>query len=95
VVSFVGPTARLYVLPRESLTELTTLAVSFHPTITTFRFPAVCAPGYATVTVVCDVCGTADLPWTYATAAESPCGNRAPVAAMKNKKKHRVRPGVL
>src|SRR5438477_371836 len=35
--------AGAYVFPRLSLTELTVEVVSFHPTATTFRFPAVCA----------------------------------------------------
>jgi hypothetical protein len=46
------------------VTELTTLVVSFHPTITTFRFPAFCAAVNPTETDVCDVCGTAELLWT-------------------------------
>ncbi len=35
-------------LPRLSLIELTDALVSFHPTTTTFKFPAVCAAGYGT-----------------------------------------------
>jgi hypothetical protein len=34
--------------------------VSFHPTATTFRSPAVCAAGYVTATVAVDVCGVAE-----------------------------------
>jgi len=41
------------------LTEMTLAVESFQPTITTLRLPAPCAPGNATVTVDCGVCGTA------------------------------------
>jgi hypothetical protein len=53
-----GPTAKVYAFPLESATELTVAIESLHPTITTFRFPLVCAAGYTTAT--CDpVAGTA------------------------------------
>src|SRR5689334_13258265 len=39
----VGPTARVYVFPLESVTEATLAVVSFQPTTTTFRFPVDCA----------------------------------------------------
>src|ERR1035438_10641898 len=53
----VGPTARVYVLPLESVTALTTAVLSFHPTTTTLRSPATCATVYATFTVLSAVCG--------------------------------------
>ena len=55
----VGPTASWYVLPRESVIASVCATASPQPTITTFRFPAACAAGYATVTAVCGDCGTA------------------------------------
>jgi hypothetical protein len=56
--------ATAYAFPFESVTELTVAVESFHPTTTTFKFPAVCASVYATVTVVCGLCGVAELLWT-------------------------------
>src|SRR5512147_2862731 len=58
-VPSVGPRASLYVLPDVSLTELTRDVVSFHPTTTMFRSPAVCAPGKATDTEAVGDCGVA------------------------------------
>jgi hypothetical protein len=51
--------ARLYVFPALSFTDCTDDVVSFHPTTTTFRFPAVCAAGYGTDTVAVGDCGVA------------------------------------
>jgi hypothetical protein len=48
------------VFPALSFTVCTAAAVSFHPTTTTFRSPAVCAPGYVTVTVAVGDCGVDD-----------------------------------
>ena len=39
----VGPTASEYTLPEESLTEVTVEELSFQPTTTTFKSPAICA----------------------------------------------------
>jgi len=47
--------------PLVSLTETTVAVESFHPTTTTFKFPAVCASAYTTATVVCGLCGVAEL----------------------------------
>ena len=55
-------------LPRESVTVIACETVSLHPTITTFRFPAVCAPANGTTTVVCGDCGTAEFLCTNAGA---------------------------
>jgi hypothetical protein len=46
--------------PFESLTEVTLEVASFQPTITTFKFPAVCAAAKVTGTVVFVVCGVAE-----------------------------------
>lgn len=43
-----------------SVTELTVAVVSFQPTTTTFKSPAVCADAYLTATEACAVCGVAD-----------------------------------
>lgn len=40
----VGPTASAYRLPRVSVTVVTVLVPWVHPTATTIRLPAVCAP---------------------------------------------------
>src|SRR2546430_4170713 len=56
--------AAAYGFPFESITETTVAVESFHPTTTTFRFPAVCASVYTTATVVCGLCGVAELLWT-------------------------------
>src|SRR5580658_6088572 len=42
-VNCVGPTASVYTFPFESVTELIVDVVSYHPMITTFRSPCVCA----------------------------------------------------
>jgi hypothetical protein len=47
------------VFPRLSVTLCTCALESLQPIATTLRFPAVCAPEYASVTDVCGVCGTA------------------------------------
>src|SRR6266704_126270 len=57
-----GAAAKAYVFPTESVTELTVAVESFQPTTTTFRFPAVCAPAYVTVTEVSVPCGVAVVP---------------------------------
>src|SRR5437660_2021629 len=61
----VGPTARVYVLPFWSVTPVTVVLLSFHPTTTTFRLPAVCTAVNGMPTVVCGACGSAALPCTY------------------------------
>jgi hypothetical protein len=44
----------VYAFPLVSVTVLTVAVESLHPTITTFRFPAVCALAYTTDTVAPD-----------------------------------------
>src|SRR6266851_7524914 len=61
--SSVGPTASAYMFPLVSVSEVTVAAVSFHPTMTTFRSPAVCAPVYTAATCDADV-GNAAFTWT-------------------------------
>src|SRR5580704_15260455 len=61
-----GTAATAYVFPFESTTELIVAVESFHPTTTTFKFPAVCAIVYTTDTVVCGLCGVAELLCTKA-----------------------------
>jgi hypothetical protein len=51
------------VFPALSFTVDTTDVVSFHPTTTTFKSPAVCAAGNVTGTVAVDDCGVADATW--------------------------------
>src|SRR5712692_4299235 len=63
----VGPTASAYMFPLVSVSEVTVAAVSFHPTMTTFRSPAVCAPVYTAATCDADV-GNAAFSWTKLTA---------------------------
>src|SRR5262245_36683799 len=65
----VGPTARVYTLPRLSVTDVTCALASFQPTTTTFRFPAVCASAYVALTCVSEDCGTAAFTCTKAIAA--------------------------
>jgi hypothetical protein len=48
------------VFPALSLTDCNVAVVSFHPTTTTFRSPAVSAAGYVTATVAVADCGVAD-----------------------------------
>jgi len=48
----------------ESTTELIVAVELFQPTTTTFRFPAVCASVYTTVTDVGELCGVALFPCT-------------------------------
>jgi hypothetical protein len=43
----------------ESVTEFTVAVLSFHPTTTTLRSPAACAPVKVTLTVVWGDCGVA------------------------------------
>ena len=45
--------------PALSFTDCTVDVVSFHPTTTMFRSPAVCAPGNVTGTVAVGDCGVA------------------------------------
>ena len=49
-------------MPAVSETEATWAVVSLQPTMTTFKWPASCAPANGTATVVCGVCGTAVVP---------------------------------
>ena len=58
-MTIVGPTALAYALPLLSVTVLTVVVLSFQPTTTTFRSPAVWAAVKGTLTVVCELCGTA------------------------------------
>ena len=51
-------------LPFPSVTELTLAVLLVQPTATTFRSPADCAAMNVTGTLVCDVCGVAELPCT-------------------------------
>jgi len=51
----------MYAFPRLSLTELTLEVVSFHPTTTIFKLPAVCATPRVTGTDALAVCGVAAL----------------------------------
>jgi len=67
-----GAAAKAYVFPTESVTELTVAVESFQPTTTTFRFPAVCAPAYVTVTEVSVPCGVAELVCTKEIADTAP-----------------------
>jgi hypothetical protein len=60
----VGPTARVYWFKLLSVTEFTVEVVSFHPTTTMFRFPAVCATAYVTGTDAVGVRGVAAATWT-------------------------------
>src|SRR5436309_1963122 len=62
----VGPIASANVSPRESVTELTDAVPSFHPAITTSRFPALCGDCSVTATALCADCGVADAPCRYA-----------------------------
>jgi len=64
-----GTAATAYVFPFESTTELIVAVESFHPTTTTFKFPAVCASVYTTATVVDALCGVAELLCTNEMAA--------------------------
>src|SRR5580700_6783864 len=64
-----GTAATAYAFPFESTTELIVAVESFHPTTTTFKFPAVCASVYTTVTVVDALCGVAELLCTNEMAA--------------------------
>jgi hypothetical protein len=54
--------------PALSFTDCTDAAVSFHPTTTTFRFPAVWAAGYVTATVAVGDCGVPAATWAKAIA---------------------------
>jgi hypothetical protein len=54
-----------------SVTEVTVEVVSFHPTATTFRSPAVCAAGNLTVTDAESACGVAYATCTNFTAVVS------------------------
>src|SRR5262245_22304662 len=65
--------------PLLSVTELTVAVVSFQPTATTLRLPAVWAWVYFTKTLVWGVCGTAEFTCTKAILAAN---------AVKGKKKH-------
>jgi len=56
-------------LPRLSVTAVTVEVVSFHPTTTTFKFPAVCAVVYVTATDALAVCGVAAFTCTNAIGA--------------------------
>src|SRR2546425_12135306 len=67
-----GAAAKAYVFPTESVTELAVAVESFQPTTTTFRFPAVCAPAYVTVTEVNVPCGVAELVCTKEIADTAP-----------------------
>src|SRR6267142_3326251 len=56
-----GAAATAYVFPMVSVTEVIVAVESFQLTITTLRFPAVCAPVKATVTGVCVDWGLTEL----------------------------------
>src|SRR5882762_803570 len=56
-----GAAATAYVFPMVSVTEVIVAVESFQLTITTLRFPAVCAPVKATVTGVCVAWGLTEL----------------------------------
>jgi hypothetical protein len=59
------------VFPCESTTELIVAVELFHPTTTTFKFPAVCASVYTTATDVGELCGVALLACTKPMAARA------------------------
>ena len=56
--------------PALSFTVDTVDVVSFHPTTTTFRSPAVCAAGKVTGTLAVEDCGVADATWLKPIATE-------------------------
>jgi hypothetical protein len=58
------------VFPALSFTVDTADVVSFHPTTTTFKSPAVCAAGNVTGTVAVADCGVADATWLKVMATE-------------------------
>src|SRR5207245_10264134 len=67
---------------------MTVAVASFHPTTTTFKFPAVCASVYTTATAVCGLCGVVDVLCTKAMEARA-----CPANPIKTRKQApRVRP---
>src|SRR5262249_7129888 len=73
------------------VTVLTTAVVSFHPTTTTLRLPAVCAAVYVTDTAVCGDCGVAKLRWTNVIAALAGAATRPTRNTAKAQKRERLR----
>src|ERR1700684_2312895 len=76
--------ARLYVFPALSFTDCTVAVVSFHPTTTTFKSPAVCAVVYTTGTVAVGDCGVAEFCCTNVGAANKPAGHSRPARVTTN-----------
>jgi hypothetical protein len=64
-------------LPAASLTDVTVVESSSHPTITTFKSPAACAPEYVTVTDDWGDCGHAKLLWTLEARAAAVWATRS------------------
>ena len=83
-----GAAATAYAFPFVSITEMTVAVESFHPTTTTFKFPAVCASVYTTAAAVCGLCGVVELLCTKAMEARA-----CPANPIKTRKQApRVRP---
>ena len=76
-----GPTARVYTFPAVSDTDATAVCVSFQPTATRFKLPAVCtALNVTEALVTADDCGTVEL--TCTNVGVEGCGGAARVVAL-------------